>query len=137
MMEERNKALHITSSCLPFSTSGEGGLPSLPLKSDNKNDVVISMDQEDIAKDPNWQNLPNEMEQSCRLTENILEKTGSDFIDDNESSCILNEDSPAIISPEIIDQQYSTDQLDYEEPFSSEIEEMDITNTERTDQNKL
>ena len=93
------------------------------------------MDQD--AKDPNWQTLPNDMKLSCRLTENTIEESGSNFVDNKESNSLLNEHSAAIISSETIDQQYSQDQINLEETFATETENMDISNTEKYDQNRF
>ena len=115
-------------SCLPLTKM------CLPV---NKNDkhTVTSMDQD--AQEPNWQTLSNDMRISCRLTESTTKESGPNFVDNEEPNSSLNKPSAAIISSETVDQQYSQDQINLVERFSTETENMDISNTEKYDQTGL
>ena len=101
----------------------------LPSKSDRKRNV---MSMEEDTKDSNWQTLTNDMEVSCRLTENVTKEGESTCGDNKESNSIPIEQSADIISlSDTSDQQYSHDNVHVEEICSIEGESMDISNIEK------
>ena len=106
----------------------------LPSKS-NRDQNQITMDEE--RKDPNWQELTNDMEISCRLTESTttredVDQPNFDCNDQNTKIPPFDDQSAATISLEIVDpNDFSQDQLDTVAEDCSPSDNMDTSHAQK------
>lgn len=106
----------------------------LPSKS-NREQNQITMDED--RKDPNWQELTNDMEISCRLTESTttredVDQPDFDCNDQNTKIPPFDDQSAATISLEIVDpNDFSQDQLDTVAEDCSPSDNMDTSHAQK------
>jgi hypothetical protein len=115
--------LPLTKLCLPSKSNRE------------QNQITMGEDR----KDPNWQELTNDMEMSCRLTETTttrkdVEQQHFDCNDQNDKIPPFDDQSVATISLETVDpNDFSQDQLDTVAEDCSPSDIMDTSHAEKVE----